>query len=450
MSQFSLATASACLVPLLLLGSTVVAQNRSIAIGDAIDGEITSASHVNYNNGSRSVTYPFDAEVGHFIRFEVVGPLCSDISIFRNNRRLAATDGGGYCDDGDHSTSLSFQADAPGRHLVAVSGQNSNAYGPFTLKSRAVEPYAGGPLVPGSDITDILGSSPRTYSLQIVEAGLYQIDQRSSEFDSVLNLTGNGISRNDDDGGGNLDARISAYLQPGTYQVSAESYNGGTGLFSLTVGESALPAGTELRTGGALVPGEQVFGLLSSEPVAFSLDISENGLLTIDLGSDDFDAFLELAGDGVAFSDDDSGGNLDARISTVVTPGRYTVTASSYGSEVEGVFTLKAELQEVPEGTGGGPLRLGTTHSNELLPGATDRYTFTIQRAGRYLIDMTSEELDSYIRLVRDGIELASDDDSGGDLNAQLGVELSPGEYELLASSYGGTAGEYQIRVQAE
>lgn len=451
MSKSVVTTSSgAMLVPLLLIGSTVVAQERALSIGSSIDGEITSASQLNYKDGSRSVTYSFIAQSGSFIRFEVSGPLCSDISIFRNNRSLAATEGSSDCSDGGNSTSLSFQADADGQHVVAVSGRHGSAYGPFTLTSTRVEPYTGGALVPGSEITDILGSSPNTYSLQIAEAGMYRIDQRSSEFDSVLNLSSNDVSRHDDDGGEHLDARITAYLQPGIYQLSAESYGDGTGLFSLSIGESSLQPGTELRTGGMLVLDEPVVGLLSSEPAEFSLEISEHSLLTIDLASDDFDAYLELSGDGLAFSDDDSGGDLNARISTVLSAGRYTVTASSYGGEAEGVFTLQAIAREVPEGAGGGPLRLGTTQSSRLLPGATDRYTFSIRRAGRYLIDMTSEDMDSHLSLKREGIELANDDDGGDGLNARLDVDLSPGEYELFASGYGSSSGEYQIRVQAE
>src|SRR5690606_42144673 len=68
-------------------------------------------------------------------------------------------------------------------------------------------------------------------------------------------------------------------------------------------------------------------------------------LLRLSMRSGDLDSMLELSGPGTNVSDDDSGGGVDALISTVVEPGTYRIKANSY-SNGEGMFTLQAELGE--------------------------------------------------------------------------------------------------------
>ncbi len=65
---------------------------------------------------------------------------------------------------------------------------------------------------------------------------------------------------------------------------------------------------------------------------------------------------------------------------------------------------------------------------------------FDGKRGQRVIIDMMSDDFDSYLILLDiDGNELAQDDDGGDNTNARIDVTLpATGTYTLLANSYQG------------
>ncbi|WP_396442578.1 MULTISPECIES: trypsin-like peptidase domain-containing protein [unclassified Limnospira] len=78
-------------------------------------------------------------------------------------------------------------------------------------------------------------------------------------------------------------------------------------------------------------------------------------------------------------------------------------------------------------------------------------YTFDGQRGQRVIIDMMSDDFDSYLILLDiDGNELAQDDDGGDNTNARIEVTLpATGTYTLLANSYqAGETGNYRLRLR--
>jgi hypothetical protein len=79
-----------------------------------------------------------------------------------------------------------------------------------------------------------------------------------------------------------------------------------------------------------------------------------------------------------------------------------------------------------------------------------DTYTFTGQAGQRVIITMSSQELDSYLILLDpNGNSVAQDDDSAGNLDAQINAVLPvDGTYTIYANSYGGgVAGSYTIQA---
>lgn len=79
-----------------------------------------------------------------------------------------------------------------------------------------------------------------------------------------------------------------------------------------------------------------------------------------------------------------------------------------------------------------------------------DAYTFEGKAGQRIVIEMTSNEVDSYlILLTPDGQDLAHDDDGGGGSNARLVTALpADGTYTVLANSYRpGEMGRYNLRL---
>ena len=82
-----------------------------------------------------------------------------------------------------------------------------------------------------------------------------------------------------------------------------------------------------------------------------------------------------------------------------------------------------------------------------------DIYAFEGTAGQEVTIEMSSDEIDSYLILLSaDGSELAQDDDSGGDKNAKITVTLPiDGTYTFLANSYeAGQSGNYQLKVVTE
>ncbi|WAL58467.1 COP23 domain-containing protein [Thermocoleostomius sinensis] len=81
-----------------------------------------------------------------------------------------------------------------------------------------------------------------------------------------------------------------------------------------------------------------------------------------------------------------------------------------------------------------------------------DVYTFEGRAGERVLIRMTSTQLDSYLVLLDpNGNSLVQDDDSAGNLDAQIVYTLPvDGRYTVYANAYStGQAGSYQIELQA-
>jgi len=417
-------------------------------IGQALRGEITSADRLNYNDGSRSKLYRFTAKPGEVLSFQTTGALKARLTLHVDGEQVAQSQS--HEDHSEGNSALSYRVDSPQPHILAVSGQDHRAYGPFRLSSEALDLYAGGTLTPDVTVHDWLGAEPRELALQIDRAGLYQIDMISDEFDTKLELTGNGQSLSNDDGGEGTNSRLVTELSPGRYTLRATGYaSAARGLYRLTAAAYALPEGTQLQNSGALlVNGPELTGMFSGQARVYELQLEQRQLVTIDMRSDMFDAYLELSGPNVSREDDDSGERLNARIRAILEPGRYQVTARSAGNRSNaGMFQLAASGREVPENSGG-PLTIGQSSQSELLPGLPNQHTFTVGQAGRYVIEMTSDDVDSYLRLYWNGDAIDEDDDSGRALNARIERHLSPGNYVIEASAVDDGSGSYQIEVR--
>ncbi|MBZ0310104.1 MAG: PPC domain-containing protein, partial [Anaerolineae bacterium] len=170
------------------------------------------------------------------------------------------------------------------------------------------------------------------------------------------------------------------------------------------------------------------------------------------------DPYLRVkdAGGNVIVEDDDSGGNLNALARLEVRQsGEFIIEASSLNPTDAGEFVL--EVRDA------GPLlpsnewvvTVGQPMEATLELGDVHRWQFTVRGGDTYTITMerTSNEVDPYLILTdAGGSLLAEDDDSAGNLNAQIVYTFTtPGEYFIEARSYTlTTSGGYLLRVDAE
>ncbi len=210
----------------------------------------------------------------------------------------------------------------------------------------------------------------------------------------------------------------------------------------------------------------------------------------IDMVSTDFDTYLRIedsAGKQLA-EDDDGGGMLNSRIKLVADKDdSFKVIATSF-SGGEGAYTLtvkdvnaaavgklppakKGEEKKVEEpkkepGKGADGIKLETPTDKKsvdiqakLEDGdpidpvqnfTAKNYLIELLEGNAYTIEMNSTDFDAFLRVVdAKGKELAQDDDSGGNLNSKIVfVPPAKGKYTIVATSFGGGLGNYQLVVK--
>jgi hypothetical protein len=320
------------------------------------------------------------------------------------------------------------------------------------------------------------------YRVQLPAGQRFVATMRSDAFDALLTLLRpvGGITEplaRDDDGGGGSDARLRFSVpEPGTYLLVAQSYGAdGVGGYTLSL-EEAPPA--RPATPQPIAVGESRQGRLS-EDGPFLYDDADNDVLyhlyTFDatagqdvailLESDDFDAFLSfgrLNGSelDITASDDDGGGNTNARVRvTIPANGRYGFHARALSSGTGSYTVSVREVSvEAPQ-----PLAAGRDIRGSLGAGDADgdnrfynRWLYGGAAGERISVRMRSDDFDTYLVLghVVDGEvqELASNDDEGDDgTNSYLEFVLpAAGDYLIRATSFSsGRTGSYTLRLDS-
>ena len=320
-------------------------QLPKLSIGEQVKGEITSQSAINFNDGSRYQLFDLVVEAddvveGNLLEITLRGPLNGTMSLFEDSELVATAS---YHDSAPKLTSLVEAGDA---FQLAVNGQDVSSFGPFTLSSRVIDiavslDTANVYSLP-VDESSWLGSDPQEMRFSVDQAGIYRIDLTSNEFDTLLKLSGNGISLENDDGPDGTNSQLVTFLEPAEYTLSLQSYSNGTGLFTVSVAEESLPEGVELQNSGILTPGTTAHGMLTQSTNSYSLEVPTDGIYEISLSSDTFDAYLELEGPGFYAEDDDgSGQGTDARLEVELTAGTYTLIARGFGGDAMGFYTLR-------------------------------------------------------------------------------------------------------------
>ncbi|PXX98323.1 hypothetical protein [Halomonas sp. LBP4] len=421
--------------------TTSAAVEAPLQLGERQRGEITSRSELNGKDGSRFARYVLPLEEDTLVEIALGGALQGVLALYDDQEQLLKA-----------APTLRHRIDESGDYTLVVSGNDAHSYGPFEVTSRRLELDDISTLAAPSRHDGWLQDAPDTYTLTIEETGLYQIEMRSTDLDAYLELEGpNGYRREDDDGADDLDARLADFLEPGEYRLTARAaYGEGSGLYTLAVEPRELPDAGALRNGGELSHDEPLHGWFSGQGLEYELILESAATVTLDMRSSDFDAFLELHGDGVSVSDDDGGGGTDARLYQHLAPGRYTVTARGYSQDGSGLFELEASLGDAGEPASEGQLEIGEPVSAWLAPGVRDAYAFRVEQAGRYRLDMMSGELDAYLELEGNGTVL-SDDDGGDGFDARIQAHLEAGDYRAVARTYGNSeSGNYRLSVIAE
>ena len=217
------------------------------------------------------------------------------------------------------------------------------------------------------------------------------IDLSSDDFDPVLIVRGDDLDNsliNDDGGPGCASRIVHAFPSRGPYRILVNTTNSPkrqTGSFTLSITRGAKPVQEHGNAdchppqggGGAaqtalpsqasshsIEVGQTQQGRLSTGDVLLSHDSTyaqawtiqgrAGQTVTIDLESDDFDAYLFLRGPGISggrdFQDDDSGGSCNARLTaTFPQEGEYEIVVNTQDHYKTGAFTLSVTSGSKPK-----------------------------------------------------------------------------------------------------
>lgn len=206
----------------------------------------------------------------------------------------------------------------------------------------------------------------------------------------------------------------------------------------------------EMLDGGTITAPIELTGWLDGSDNRYRLQVEEGGLYVIEMRSQELDAYLELTGpNDFSASDDDSGQGLDARLTALLEAGDYTLVARAAHGYGQGIYSLDISAQAMPDDSDthhGGPLDLDTQVSGWFYGQDID-YQITLSERLEVVIDMQSEDFDSYLTLLGDDMTL-SDDDSGDGLDARLQALLEPGQYTIRAGSFGSGSGRFRLSTR--
>ena len=191
--------------------------------------------------------------------------------------------------------------------------------------------------------------------------------------------------------------------------------------------------------------------------------------LSLTMRSTDFDSYLSVGRTvmgitDVVKTDDDGGGNSDARVRfTVPQDGQWLVVAQSLTAEGAGTYTLTLDTLPTPVVKPATPLQLGHVVSGTLTETdptleADDShyqlYTFNARRGQRLQVLMKSSDMDAYLAwgTMKDGEfqSVETDDDGGGGTDARLRVTApEDGQYVIRANTaLASQTGSYTLVVE--
>jgi hypothetical protein len=130
-----------------------------------------------------------------------------------------------YLEPGEYTASVRGLGEGKGAFKLAVSASN--------LEEGTVV-RDGTTLPANTRITGLVGNEgSRSFNFVLAERSRVTFDARSTDFDTVLEVSGNGVNAEDDDGGSRTDSRLELNLAPGTYTVDVRSLGSNPGSFTL-------------------------------------------------------------------------------------------------------------------------------------------------------------------------------------------------------------------------
>lgn len=236
-------------------------------------------------------------------------------------------------------------------------------------------------------------------------------------------------------------------------------------------GVCGQPVALSQPMSAAVKPGfadiSQVLTLRRGEPAYVELDVQETTEITFETMTRDVDPVLALfdASGQVLTWDDDSAGDLDARVARMLEPGRYCVQARTISADpaetrvvllgYEGVppdpaaaeaEALAARCATAPELATGAAVT-GTVDASGGAP-----YRMTFAEDGPLRLEARSQAIDTILQLLdADGTLIAENDDHADmpGTDSLIETRVAAGDYCVLVTGYSESQGAFSLQASA-
>jgi hypothetical protein len=277
----------------------------------------------------------------------------------------------------------------------------------------------------------------------------------------------------DDDSGGDLNSRISfTSSTTAAYYIDAGAHNDlYTGTYTVSV-TAVDDYSADTSTTGVVAVNGSISGRLevAGDHDWFRVQLLQGDSYIINLQGASANAgtlsdpFLRLYNSAsmLLASDDDSGGNLNSRISfTSSTTAAYYIDAGAHNDLYTGTYTVSVTAVDdysADTSTTGVVAVNGSTGGNLEVAGDHDWFRVQLVQGTSYTIDLRGASAnagtlsDPFLRLYNSAsMLLASDDDSGGNLNSRIVFSAtSSGAYYIDAGAHNDLySGTYTVSVTA-
>ena len=265
-------------------------------------------------------------------------------------------------------------------------------------------------------------------------------------------------------------SEVEKQIQPAAWSVGSENASAN----DKSPPRKELPTASARSAGSTIEAGETISGRLATDdPVLgdgshydeYVYEGSAGEQLVITLSSDEFDTYLmlgrEIEGEQeIVARNDDTGESTNSRIDAVLSAsGTYRVLVNSYAEGEQGAYELNVRSAREASQLQSGQTASGELSADDPMLSADgthyDLWLYEGSKGEEVTVTMRSEDLDAYLIAgfgsLSDFSTLSEDDDSGGDLDAEIVITLpEDGMYTILANSYEAETGSYTLSVESE
>ncbi len=305
--------------------------------------------------------------------------------------------------------------------------------------------------------------------LSFESSGAPLIFEVQSDFDSTLAInTATGDWLCDDDSGddvnalveipnpnsGTYDIWIGAFFDDENYSSATLTISHGAAGATNNVASNAVPTGVDRLERGELAPGDAARGLGEYQDV-FDFDGTAGEEVVFDLRSQDFDTYLTVrtpSGEEIINDDYDGDTSRSLLAMTLEESGAYQIAVSSFFSDETGPYSLAisrpmavanlANIEETGVLSADDPTRPSSG-------GYVDTYEFDGAPGRQVIIDLTSDDFDTYLVLTSPSGEVQENDDTDSLYHSQIITDLSEtGTYRAQVTSFEtGETGAYRLSI---